>query len=379
MSLTSELADPASVLTSWCARVFTGTAAVAAQVEAAVQDVRPVRPAARDVPRRHWAEIGGAFGQRVADLVQPAPPYYALLGLVAAQWATGTWAHGQAAAYPTHLGLPDAFRARALGVRPAATTWLDLGDQLGGAVAEPPPWVAEAFTEFFDRARAYQGRHAPAGTLGPPGVEAGLARTNWVVSACEDVYRSGGIDPRLARIVDGGAVSAAALRGLATDGQVSELAEIAKRLHDRGALWELRRRAGNPPDGEQLGLAGPTIVPGWADGDVLLGAIDPAGGIGSGTATLLDVKTVVGVRDPDRVGRWLWQLLLYAWLDVGDLYRIREVGLLLARHGTVVAWPLEQLEEELLGTPDVIEFRRDEARGLVGAILASAGLAFPES
>ncbi|MGW4485365.1 hypothetical protein ACWEOE_16190 [Amycolatopsis sp. NPDC004368] len=379
MSLTSELADPASVLTKWCARVFTGTPAVAAQVEAAVQDVRPVRPATRDVSRRHWAEIGGAFGQRVADLVQPAPPYYALLGLVAAQWATGAWAHRQAAGYPTHRGLPAEFRARALGVRPAATTWLDLGDQLGRAVAEPAPWVADAWTEFFARARAYSERHAPPGTLGPPGVEAGLARTNWVVSACEDVYRSGAIDPALARIVDGGGASVDGLRGLASEAQVSELAEIAKRLHERGALWELRRRGGNPPEGEQLGIAGPTIVPGWADGDVLLGAIDPAGGIGEGSATLLDVKTVVGVRDPDRVGRWLWQLLLYAWLDVGDLYRIRDVGLLLARHGTVVTWPVEQFEQELLGTADVIEFRRDEARELVGAILASAGLAFPES
>ncbi|WIX75899.1 hypothetical protein QRX50_31025 [Amycolatopsis carbonis] len=378
MSLTSELADPASVLTSWCARVLTGTPAVAARVEAAVQDVRPVRPAARDVPRRHWAEVGGAFGQRVADLVQPAPPYYALLGLVGAQWATGKWAHAQAAEYPTHRGLPADFRARALGVRPAATTWLDLGDRLGGAVAEPLPGVAEAWAEFFDRARAYQDRYAPPGTLGAPGVEAGLARTNFVLSACEDVYRSGGIDQRLARVVDGGGASVDALRRLATDGQVAELAEIAKRLHDRGALWELRRMGGNPPDGAQLGIAGPTIVPGWADGDVLLGAIDPAGGIGDGTATLLDVKTVVGVRDPERVGRWLWQLLLYAWLDVGDLYRIRDVGVLLARHGTVVTWPVEQLAEELLGAPDVIEFRRDEARELVGAILASVGLAFPQ-
>ncbi|QRP49525.1 hypothetical protein [Amycolatopsis sp. FDAARGOS 1241] len=379
MSLTSELADPASVLSRWCARVFTGTPAVAAHVEAAVQDVRPVRPVHKQVPRRHWAELGGAFGQRIADLVQPAPPYYSLLGLVTAQWATGAWAHRQAAEYRTHRGLPAEFRARALGVRPAATTWLDLGEQLGGAVAGPVPGAAEVWAELFGRARAYQERHAPPGTLGTPGVEAGLARTNWVLSACEDVYRSGAIDPRLARAVDGGGMSVDALRGLATADQVTELAELAKRLHDRGALWELRRLGGNPPEGEQLGIAGPTIVPGWADGDVLLGAVDPARGIGDGTATLLDVKTVVGLRDPGNVGRWLWQLLLYAWLDVGDLYRIRDVGLLLARHGTVVTWSVDQLAEDLLGSPDVIEFRRDELRELVGGILASAGLAFPES
>jgi hypothetical protein len=37
--------------------------------------------------------------------------------------------------------------------------------------------------------------------------------------------------------------------------------------------------------------------------------------------------------DPERVGRWLWQLLGYAWLDTGDRYRIRDVGLYLARYG----------------------------------------------
>lgn len=377
MSLTSELADPASVLSRWCARVFTGTPAVAARIEAAVQDVRPVRPVSGRVPRRHWAEIGGAFGQRVADLVQPAPPYYALLGLVAARWGSGAWAHRQAAQYPTHRGLPEPFRARALGVRPAATTWLDLGDQLGDPARDPA--AERVWAELLARARAYQERHAPPGTLGPSGVEAGLARTNWVISACEDIYRSGTLDERLARVFEGGAPSVEALRGLASDDHVAELTQLAKRLHERGALWDLRRLGGAPPEGEPLGIAGPTIVPGWADGDVLLAPIDPARGIGDATATLLDVKTVVAVRDPARVGRWLWQLLLYAWLDVGDLYRIRDVGLLLARHGTVLTWPVEQLVEELLGSPGVAEYRRDEVRELVAGILTSVGLAFPES
>jgi hypothetical protein len=375
VSLTSELADSASALTSWCARVFTGTPAVAAEVARAVRDVKPVRPAGRDVPRRHWAEIGGAFGQRVADLVQPAPPYYALLGLVGAQWATGGWAHRQAAAYPTHRDLPEEYRARALFVRPAATTWLDLGDPF--PAAESVPGTEAVWGELLERSRGYLAEHAPSGTLAQTGAEAGLARTNWVLSACEDIYRSGGIDPRLARAVDGGAPTVDLLRGLAGEDQVTELVQLAQRLHESGALWELRSLAGNPPEGRQLGIAGPTIVPGWADGDILLGAIDPETGVDERGTTLVDVKTVAAVRDPARVARWLWQILLYAWLDTGGLYDIRRTGLLLARHGTLITWPVDELAGKLLGGPETTEYRRDEARGIVGRILASVGLELP--
>ncbi len=66
---------------------------------------------------------------------------------------------------------------------------------------------------------------------------------------------------------------------------------------------------------------------------------------------LLDVKTVVSVRDPDRVGRWLWQLLSYAWLDTADHYRIRAVGLYLARHGVLLPWRAAELATALLGSP----------------------------
>lgn len=66
---------------------------------------------------------------------------------------------------------------------------------------------------------------------------------------------------------------------------------------------------------------------------------------------LLDVKTVMSVRDPARVGRWLWQLLGYAWLDPTDRYRIRAAGLYLARHGLLLAWPLPDLAAALLTTP----------------------------
>ena len=102
------------------------------------------------------------------------------------------------------------------------------------------------------------------------------------------------------------------------------------------------------PAATPAGIAGPVFVEHWADGDLLI----PTANTGTGM-TLLDVKTVISVRDPDRVGRWLWQLLGYAWLDRSDRYRIRAVGLYLARHGTLLTWPLDRLAAALLDGADV--------------------------
>ena len=81
---------------------------------------------------------------------------------------------------------------------------------------------------------------------------------------------------------------------------------------------------------------------------------------------LLDVKTVTTARDPERISRWLWQLLAYAWLDLGDRYRIRDVGLYLARNGVLVTWPRGRFAAALLDGRDVdhsaVEFRHLAAR-----------------
>jgi hypothetical protein len=81
----------------------------------------------------------------------------------------------------------------------------------------------------------------------------------------------------------------------------------------------------------------------WADGDLLIPTADPGAGM-----RLLDVKTVISVRDPDRAARWLWQLLGYVWLDEADRYRIRAFGLYLARHGALISWPLDRFAAALL-------------------------------
>lgn len=103
----------------------------------------------------------------------------------------------------------------------------------------------------------------------------------------------------------------------------------------------------------------------WADGDLLIPAAADDVSAGGGMV-LLDVKTVTSARDPDRVARWLWQLLGYAWLDTADRYRIRSVGLYLARHAALCTWPLDRFAAALLDGRDVdvaaADFRRLAAR-----------------
>ncbi|WP_410597859.1 hypothetical protein [Amycolatopsis sp. lyj-23] len=366
MSLTTQL--DGRDLADWCAGAFPGTPAVVDQVVAAARAAgRPVRPTGHVEPS-HWADIGGAFGQRLADLVDPAPPYGALLGMIRAGWLTWDVAHEQAAAYPTHRDLDAEHRARALSLRRTPDGWLDLGparDHL-----EPDPAAAAALAELLERTRAYQAAHAPVGTLGSPGAEAGLARSAWVIAACEGIHRSGRIAPDLSNVMARGG-PAGALRAIASDQAVSELVELAGRLQTHRVLDELHRLAGHPAPGDPLGVAAPTFVPGWADGDLLVGT--------SETTTLLDVKTVISLSNPDRIARWCWQILLYAWLDTGDLHHIRAVGLYLARHGALVTWDLDTYAGLLLDdpSPDLRHRARESFRGVATDVIRAEGAHFP--
>jgi hypothetical protein len=336
VSLTSQLHG--HEIERWCAEWFSGTATVVDQVVAAAREAgRPVRPAG-NVGREHWADVGGAFGQRLADLVDPAPPYGALLGMIRAGWLSWDQAHEQAAAYPSHREVDGEYRARALSLRRTPDGWLDLGPTRD--LREPDPAAGAALVELLERTRSYQAEHAPVGQLGAPGVEAGLARSAWVVAAAEGIHRSGHVDERLADVLRRGG-RAEQLRAIPSEPVVAELVELVGRLRTAGVLDELRRLAGDPAPGHPWGVAAPTFVPGWADGDLLVGTAD--------ATTLIDVKTVISLSDADRIARWCWQILAYAWLDTEDLHRIRAVGLYLARHGALIRWDLETLADQLLG------------------------------
>nr|ABN48414.1 ORF5 [Amycolatopsis benzoatilytica] len=336
MSLTTQLHG--GELAAWCAARLVGTAAAVAKVDAAARGHRPVRPVGQ-VDAHHWAEIGGAFGLRLAALVEPSPAYYSLYGLVRAGLVSRKWADEQAGESPTHAGLLAGQRQRSLELRPTPTGWRDLGEPVPTDVTSTP--AEPVLADLFDRTRRYLAEHAPPGQLGTPAVEAALARVFWLVSAFEDVYRTAQAGPPLVELFGRSVPTVEAMRAAAPEPVVAELVELARQLHTSGSLTALRRLAGNPPAGQALGHAAPVFVHHWADGDVLLGD--------GRASTLLDVKTVIRTDNVERTARWLWQLLGYAWLDTADQWRIRTVGLYLARHGVLVTWPADELAAQLLG------------------------------
>lgn len=230
-------------------------------------------------------------------------------------------------------------------------------------------WVGPAESVLADlqaRTVCYLAEYAPSGALGAPGAEAGLARVCWVLSQLEDAYRCGELPVELADRLTGPDVTAEQLRAIApehavAEHAVAELVELARRFRDFGTLAEFHRLADNPPGSSPLGVAAPVFVPNWADGDVLLGN------------TLIDIKTVIKLDQPERTARWLWQLLAYAWLDTTDRYRIRTVGLYLARHGVLVTWGLAMFADHLLGEAGQAAGARREFLQLAREVIRAEG------
>jgi hypothetical protein len=192
-------------------------------------------------------------------------------------------------------------------------------------------------SDFVRRTASFITEHTPVGQLGTAGAEAGLARCCWVLSGWESCYRGGQLPADVAAAHTHPGYAADDLRRVVTEPTLAELVELAQRFETSGALLEWRHRADNPQPGKALGISAPVIVSHWADGDLVVGE------------TLVDVKTVVRVDQPDRVARWLWQLLGYLWLDTQDLYGVRSVALYLARHGVTISWGGSTFADMLLG------------------------------
>ncbi|GAB3983720.1 hypothetical protein GCM10029978_091290 [Actinoallomurus acanthiterrae] len=345
-------------LGEWCAERMTGTGEVAQRPAAETKGLPVLRPAGR-VGRRHWAQVDRAFGMRMATLVQAAPPYSALYGLVRIGLAGREWAHRQAALYPTHIRLREAERRTALDLRPTLTGWLDLGSEHGvhEYVAEDGSAQFARFAyspvepvlgELFDRMRAYFATHAPFGQVG---AEKGVARLCWLLAMFAYTFRNDPIDQPFFGLFRDGVPTVEQVHAAVDEEAVTEVVELVRRLHTSGGLDEMRRLAGHPPPGRPWGVAWPVFGSHWEDNDIIVGGPD-------GT-TLIDVTSVVKVNDARRSRRWIWRLVGSAWLDTADAYRIRTVALYFARYGVLVAWPLADLVEELLQGEDPDRARRD--------------------
>jgi hypothetical protein len=354
VSLTSQLY--AGPLGDWCADVLAGTAQLVDQVQAAGRGRAPVRPTG-DVGPDHWATVGGAFGQRLAFLVAHEPPYAALLGAARAGLVGDPGIDNAALHFPSHHGLTSDEQLRATELRPTPTGWVDLRTERSQSPwGLPPHGNGDGVIEELLSSVAFRLEDAPPGQLADTReAEADLARACYVFAGWEAAYRGGVLPPQLAGPYRAGVslreAKAAGERLLATApaATVDELVTLSGRLHGSGSLDQLRALAGHPPAGQPLGVAAPLFVLHWAEGDVLVGD------------TLLDVKTVITLRDRARLARWLHQVLAYAWLDEADRYRIRRVGLYLARHGALLTWPLDEFAAELVGDrrPSVDYARRE--------------------
>jgi hypothetical protein len=200
--------------------------------------------------------------------------------------------------------------------------------------------------DLVERLVAYLAAHAPPGRLADTrGAEAVLARVCVMLTDWETAYRTGQLPAHLAPLYTDPDTTVPDLLDAVPTHQVAELVELAARAHRSGVLARLAPAAATSTTAAHpapRGISGPVLVEHWADGDLLMPAA------AGGGMMLLDVKTVISVRDPARVGRWLWQLLGYTWLDTRDRYRIRDVGFYLARHGTLITWPLDQFAAALL-------------------------------
>lgn len=126
MSLTSELR--AGPLADWFAATFPDPTRIAARLTAQLARRRPVRPPGR-VSGRHWAQVGGAFGQRLGFAVETSPPYYALLRAHHAGLISWDDTAALTALFPTHTELPAPGPGHPddrLLDRPSPTGWLNL-------------------------------------------------------------------------------------------------------------------------------------------------------------------------------------------------------------------------------------------------------------
>ncbi|MER7015856.1 hypothetical protein ABT324_30850 [Saccharopolyspora sp. NPDC000359] len=319
MSLVHHLSDH-SPLTTWITtRCAVDTAVASALADLQRQRLQPRRPRP-GLPLEHHAAVGAIVGQRLADAIEPAPPYPALLGGVRCQAWSLADAGRLAAGYPTHRAERGAPEAAAIWRRPTPTGWW-----------QPLPTPAEQPVEPERGLVDVLARHRRA--------VAGLRRARL---AARDTERDL-LDPlRALQLLEGiyrGGTDLVELQRIATTGRVRLAADLVDDVlavlgGQEPALRQARALAGGGP---HFGYAAPLLVPGWAEGDVLVGP-HPA----DGCFTLLDVKTV-GHLDEVRLRSWLVQTLAYALLDFADRWRIRRVGIWLARHAHIVGWPLDQL------------------------------------
>lgn len=318
MSLTQHLTRGS--LAAWFADREQGLRSLAEQVAAQVAECDPMLPR-EAAGRSHYAQVGGLVGHRLADLVEFAPPYASLLGAIRCGAISRSEAAAVAVTYPTHLHLPESDRPVAHHVRtvPGGGFWRTVPDGI-------PPDQDGGHSPAVHALLRMATRHTAAAPTSVPHL--------YLRDCLETVHRAGFIPPDL-KMLDGGGEFAP------PESVTADVVAVLR--HQRRAYEQALALAGGVTGG-RLGHAAPLLVPGWAEGDLLVGPHSADGGY-----TLLDVKTVKRADQTGRVLEWLRQIVAYACLDPRDRWRIRRVGLWLPRQDLVVVWSIEQVFDALGG------------------------------
>jgi hypothetical protein len=339
--LTHELAGPDSAIHRWMQRTLPRIDALQTAWTDALVGARTVRPR-HDGPI-DWAGIGRAFGYRLGYALACTPPYHALFALPI---LTGDdqARHHVASTFTTHRDFPVGFCADLRPLPDSSALQLPVPGWIAD-LRQGPPGARAGLVDFFTTVAGgvhlYQ-LHHPASPQG----EQRFARTCYALGLLEDAYRGGFARARRWLPPTPYGLTADYLHALAPDYLVADLANIADALTRHG-LRQL-------PHGHAI--VSPEFIAGWADGDVLIGDL------------LIDCKTTV--KPHNLRPEWIYQILGYALLDVADCYRIRRVGIYLARQARLVTWTLDDLTHQLSGglAPPFAYLRRDFA-DVVGSTL----------
>lgn len=335
-------------ITSHCPRL----PELAATTEDAASRTTTVRPRRGSLPISHYAAVGSIVGQRLADAIEPAPPYPALYGAVTCSALGMADAGHLACRYPTHHGLPwsEAQRAAGVHLRPTPTGWWQvLREPAAAAGGEVEARLVELIEQHRQAVEKLQ-----LGQLADRATEAGLVPLYSLLQQLEAVYRGATDLDDLQRIADTGTV-------FVDHAVLDDVLQVLP--HNHHALRQIHALAGCT-DSQRLGHAAPVLRVGWAEADLLVGP-HPRGGY-----TLLDVKTVTAATERG-AREWITQILAYALLDDADRWLIRRLGLWLPRQGVLVGWQLGDLLDG-----DLAELRAQFA-ALVDAVLAAESVGNP--
>ncbi|WNV85062.1 hypothetical protein [Umezawaea sp. Da 62-37] len=367
MSLTTQLHR--GELGRWCATHLSGTAQLVADVRRQVAAAGNPEPIGRDrrLSGPQWSLVAAALRLRLALLVDGSAPATALLCAIRAN-LVGSGVIDRARSLFARGRVLDA-GSRWSPFTPGSSGWLGAAGADSAATAGADGSVLEdeqVVEDFLRRTAGYLYEHAPPGTIGSLGAEAGLARSCWVLAAWELGNRTRW-PAELAAVHATPGYTVEDLRGAVPGEAVRCLIELVSAVSAgrtlrgwRGDAPGRRSRAAGP-----LGVSRPIVVPHWAQVDLLI------------DRTAIDVAVVASVED-GVITRLLWRLLAYSWLDTVDRHRIRSVGLYLARHGVQAVWGSTTFADLLLGGTGRSESgAREEFLGIARRAAVAEGMQPP--